>query len=92
MGFGMSVRAKRFTLLCEDGVVQNVAVDEGLHSLDATAAEKFVARLKPADETTAMELSDEQTKAAGFVGVLLLALGGYASTDAGAALFGLGGQ
>ena len=83
MGFGMGARSKRFSLVVEDGVVSHVAVDEGLHTLDATSAESLVRLLKPAGADLDFELGNDQAVGAALVGVLgLAAVAYYAAPDA----------
>ena len=73
MGFGLGARSKRFTLMCDDGVVSQVAIDEGMEVLDVTDAEKFVKQLAPpSTASTGADMSDEQQKT--LAGVALVAL------------------
>ena len=75
MGFGLGTRSKRFALLCEDGVVAHVAVDEGMDDLIQTSAESQLKVVAPAPEPAALsvDFDDEQTKTLAAVGLLVAA-------------------
>jgi peroxiredoxin len=72
MGFGIGERSKRFSLLCTDGVVEHVAVDDGMRELDATAAEVFVKMLAPPPPTAPSGMSEEDATNVAAVGALAL--------------------
>jgi hypothetical protein len=83
MGFSVGVRSKRFALLCEDGVVTNVAVDEGMDELFQASAEKMLALVKPPEEySPSMSPLDYQQirllfVAAAGLAVIALAVNGF---------------
>ena len=88
MGFGIGIRSKRFALLLEEGMVQQVFTDEGMEDCSSTSAEALVAALSPA----VVENNDglvSPSILAGIGGVFLIALyflnagnGGNGSSDA----------
>jgi len=92
MGYGFNVRSKRFAIIAEDGVVSNVAVDEGMEVMKASSAEAILAKVEPEKAASGAldNLTEEQQKAGLALGAALL-LGffltsggndGGASTDA----------
>lgn len=89
MGFGMGTRAKRFTLLLDEGVVKHVAVDEGMEELSNTSAEA-IGEVLPVvfPATAAVAKAEEQQKTAS-IGLAVAALTGaayyYYTTSGGGA-------
>merc|ERR1712113_1066354 len=67
MGFGLGFRSKRFALLCEDGVIKHVAVDEGMDELKATSAEAMLELVSPEPAPVDNELLIDQEKAGALV-------------------------
>ena len=47
MGDGLGTRSKRFALIVNDGLIEYVAVDDGLESLRSTSAEALLRNLDP---------------------------------------------
>lgn len=88
MGFGMGTRAKRFTLLLDQGKVKHVAVDEGMEDLSDTSAEA-IGKVLPTvfPEAAAVAKEEDQKKAAGIgaAAVALVAAAYYYYTTSGGA-------
>lgn len=75
MGFGVGVRAKRFALVCEDGLVTNVLTDdEGMDRCDMTSAANLVKILTPPELELAQGQEMDQTTLTAMVGAGLVAL------------------
>mmetsp|Transcript_8884 Transcript_8884/g.14793 ORF Transcript_8884/g.14793 Transcript_8884/m.14793 type:complete len:317 (+) Transcript_8884:6-956(+) len=75
MGFGVGVRSKRFVLVCENGVVTNLLMDEGMDSCELTSAENLIKVLTPSGQEVAEEM-DQKTMAlmGGGVALVLVAM------------------
>lgn len=82
MGFGYGTdRAKRFTLIVDDGVVSHVAVDEGMVQLEDTKAEKIVAKLRTESGGFGGgggEMDEDRRNAAGAIFLAIAGAGAYA--------------
>ena len=87
MGFGLGARSKRFTLIINDGIVDHVAVDDGMEDLVETSAEKMLNMLRPAGAEIGLDLDDEQSRALAALAALGLAAAAWASTNGGLAAF-----
>ena len=75
MGFGVGVRAKRFALVCEEGVVTNVLTDdEGMDRCEMTSAANLVKILTPPELERTQGQEMDQTTLAAMIGTGLVAL------------------
>jgi len=86
MGFGLGVRSKRFALLCKNGIVKHVAVDEGMENLNATSAESMLSLVMPPPQkvNSAGEMTDTEKFVTLAIGaVLATAVLLYASSNGG---------
>jgi len=73
MGFGLGVRAQRFALVLDQGIVKHVAIDKGMKEVDTTSAEAVMEVLPivlPKSEASKAE-ADQQS--AGSAAALLAA-------------------
>jgi peroxiredoxin len=87
MGFGIGIRSKRFALVCENGNVTNVLLDEeGLDQCEVTSATNLIQLLTP--EEPEVEVIDEGEKS---MDPVLLVGGGVALSAVLLALLALGG-
>ena len=90
MGFGVGIRSKRFALVCENGVVTNVLMDEeGLDRCEMTSATNLVKVLTPEKVSTPGHKMDQRTLATlggglalAVVAMFMMAGGGDHSTTA----------
>jgi glutaredoxin/glutathione-dependent peroxiredoxin len=88
MGFGIGVRSKRFALVCENGNVTNVLLDEeGLDQCEMTSAKNLIQLLTPEEPEVAIIEEVEES-----IDPVMLVGGGVALTAILLALFFLGGS
>jgi peroxiredoxin len=75
MGFGVGLRAKRFALVCENGVVTKLLTDEGMDNCELTSAKNLIKVLTPEGQQVTEEM-DQKTMAliGGGIAVALAAM------------------